>query len=114
MSRSWDHRIRLLTQDERDYLERQHRRYGDRYYTCASRGCVEEAVYATGYMYVTGRRGRVTAAERNACAEHGRRFAERYKIELPAEEAGRETRTGYMAVSDALSEIGSSEIQGKP
>ena len=104
MGNSWGHSIRLLTQDERDHLAAMVEKYGPRWYTCTGK-CKNEALYATEFRYVTGRCGRVSTMERKACAEHGRRFAEKYGLPLPAEESSRTSRTGYMAVTEVLTGV---------
>lgn len=101
MGNSWGHSIRLLTEREREQNRVYIEKYGRRWYTCTGK-CQEEAVYATEFCYVTGRRGRVSTMERKACAEHGRRFAEKHGLDLPVDESERTSRTGYMAVTEAL------------
>lgn len=102
MGQSWGHTIRLLDQDERDHLDQMIEKYGPRYYTCATRNCEEPTIFKVGYLYVTGRAGRVSSSEKNACQLHGERFAKKHELELPVEPAARQTRTGYMAVTEVL------------
>lgn len=75
MGRSWDHSIRMLAEDERTFAG------GPR--PCTARGCAEPSLYAGGYLYVTGQRGRVSRAERTLCAVHADAFARRHGLDLP-------------------------------
>lgn len=95
MSRSWGHSVRLLPDDEREMYARHD-------WSCGSRNCNEPVTHMLGYRYVTGRAGRISSAEKRACPKHAEAFAKKYEVEMPPEASERFTRTGYMAVSEAL------------
>lgn len=99
MSRSWGHGIRSASDSERHTSSKwgrvpnvsvqmeDGRVVGKR--ACSVR-CQNPVIYVTSYRYVTGRAGRVSAAERAVCAEHGARFAQKHGLELPSTEPGPE------------------------
>lgn len=123
MSSAYGHYVRLLTNDERAYRQREHERrvreyeageryssFGARFYYSCGQGrganrCDEPAVYMTGYRYVTGRAGRVSSAERHRCERHAAAFARKHGLELPTAPSPRPLRTGGDAVADALAGI---------
>ena len=105
MGQSWGHTVRLLTEDERAYVERSRERWGPRFYSCSTRNCEEHVTHKVGYRYVTGRAGRVSSAEKLACETHAQRFADKHDLTMPTEPSARESRTGYMAVSEAIEEL---------
>lgn len=89
---SFGHYLRLATDDERDYWARQREFYDDddrwaRYYACHTKNCSEYATHVTGYHYVTGRAGRVSSSEKHHCEAHAKRFADKYGLEMPTEQA---------------------------
>jgi hypothetical protein len=74
MSTSWNHRLLLPTEHDRiNFLHRQ---------TC-SRRCPEPPRYLYRYDYITGRRGRVSWAERNVCEAHARKIAAKHGLPWP-------------------------------
>jgi hypothetical protein len=106
---SWGHAIRPLSERESATVERYHgtpqRGRTDSYRTCtASRRCDHKAAFVTSYRYVTGRRGRVSCAEKMVCAEHARAFRDKHGISAdapPAVDAGEDRRQLMQAVRAA-------------
>lgn len=80
----WNHRIRLATE-----AERRQARWVRGEWTpgaparCSSPRCREEAVYMSGYDYVTGKGGRVSDQRRLLCFGHAQRFANKWGLALP-------------------------------
>lgn len=73
MSNSWGHNITILKKCSP---------WEDQ--CTAGRRCrLGPSRYRISYEYVTGRRGRVSTAERYACVEHAERFALKHGLELP-------------------------------
>ncbi len=93
-NKSWGQTIRLMTEDE----QARYRRLG---WDCTGK-CEQPAVYETAYNYITGRSGRVGSARRNACTQHGKKFAERHNLELPTTPTTREKT----AMEQALTQLG--------
>lgn len=105
---AFGHYVRLATDEERAGLDRSAERFPDsahRWYRCGTRGCTEPVTHFVGYRYVTGRGGRISSNERRACTAHAEKFAKKHGLEMPDEPTERQTRTGYMAVSDAIEEM---------
>lgn len=50
--------------------------------SCSGRDCYERPVFVTRYMYVTGRRGRVTDRIQYCCKAHGEAFAKKHGLLL--------------------------------
>lgn len=84
--------MRRLSDEDARYFAERAERWGPRFYTCATRGCEEPTMFRVGYRYVTGRAGRVSDAERNACDRHAQAFAAKYGVVIPAEVTGRYER----------------------
>lgn len=90
------HAVRRLTADEinrwveldvtleQRWPEHAHdRRF--RYAVCrATKDCLGKITHEVSYCYVTGRRGRITTAEKRVCREHAEAFAAKHGIELVA------------------------------
>lgn len=51
---------------------------------CSGRACNERPIYASEYLYVTGRAGRVTSRNQYWCKTHGEAWAKRHNVELAA------------------------------
>ena len=110
LERTWGHAVRPLNPRERVYVERDHGRVFERspkpHATCTSaRDCPHKAEFMTLYSYVTGRRGRVSCAERYACPEHAERFRRRHNIEPdapPAPDVGEERRQTMASILGAI------------
>lgn len=85
---SWGHSIRQATADELYY-----RWAPDTHLRCSARRCTEPAHYLSRYyyVYVTGRGGRISYADRLLCVLHGKLFARRYQLELPQEHTDDQT-----------------------
>ena len=93
MSASWAHTVRELTADE---LDRLHLWYDaaaaspwsrhDRVMPC-SRICANPVSHEIGYLYVSGRAGRVTSAAKKVCAQHALSFAKKNGVDWPPESA---------------------------
>lgn len=97
--RTWGHAIRPLNARERAQVERDHGRttehYPEPWTTCSARGCTHKAESVTLYSYVTGRRGRVSCAERFVCPAHAEKFRTKHGIAAdapPAPDVGAERR----------------------
>jgi hypothetical protein len=54
--------------------------------------CGATAFYVVGYRYVTGKNGRVSTSERNACPLHATRFCLRASIPAPTAHVTSEVR----------------------
>jgi hypothetical protein len=107
--RTWGHAIRPLNDRERAQVERDHGRTTERnptpWATCSARRCTHKAEAVTLYSYVTGRRGRVSCAERFACPMHAERFRKKHGIALdapPAPDVGAERRETMGAILTAI------------
>jgi len=113
LERTWGHAVRPLNPRERAYVERDHGRIFESspkpHATCSSgKGCQHKAEFVTLYSYVTGRRGRVSCAERYACAEHAGRFRRRHNIapDAPlAPDVGEERRQTMVSVLGAIDDF---------
>jgi len=123
LERTWGHAVRPLNPRERAYVERDHGRVFERspkpHATCTSgRDCPHKAESMTLYSYVTGRRGRVSCAERYACPEHAERFRRRHNIEPdapPAPDVGeerRQTMSSILGAIDGVTKGGMDAAQG--
>jgi hypothetical protein len=50
---------------------------------CSAHNCEEKPVFATRYLYVTGRAGRVTDRVQYCCRAHGEAFAKKHGLQMP-------------------------------
>ena len=81
---AWGHAIRSLTPDEIAEQERRNMEYVEHGWPpdarlCVMRRCPNVASFAIAYLYVTGRAGRVTHAEKKVCDKHAAGFRKKYK-----------------------------------
>lgn len=113
LERTWGHAVRPLNPRERAYVERDHGRIFESspkpHATCAlGKDCPHKAEFMTLYSYVTGRRGRVSCAERYACSEHAERFRRRHDIApdaRPAPDVGEERRQTMASILGAIDDF---------
>lgn len=75
-SNSWDHQIVALPYN--------HNFGGERLRCTAGRKCPETALWKVSYAYITGRKGRQSHAQRDACAIHAVDFGRKHNLEVPA------------------------------
>ena len=104
VARSWGATIRLLTIEERIALAQRERSWSGtlrswgrprsddeefaalirgRACTMGGRDHLAEAEFVVSYHYITGRRGRVSVAERRVCKGHADSFARSHHLPLP-------------------------------
>jgi hypothetical protein len=95
---AWGHALRRLTERERGTP-------GSWASTCSAGGrprCEQPTLFAFTYSYVTGRRGRVSWAQKNLCHAHAERAAKRYQLALPAEAAEGPRHARELAIEQLL------------
>jgi nitrite reductase/ring-hydroxylating ferredoxin subunit len=111
--RTWGHAVRPLDAHERADVERAHGRVTQwsppgGYTTCTGSKCPHKATSVTLYSYVTGRRGRVSCAERFVCDAHAEKFRTKYGVAKGAPDApnvGAERRELMSAVIKSIGEM---------
>ncbi len=71
---------------------------------CSAPKCSEQRTVWCTYDYVTGRRGRVSSAQRGYCDSHAEKFAKKHRIEIEGEQE-RPRHASELAFAQAVASL---------